>query len=169
MESEMVVCNIYKLFRNGKSFTKEGKKLERSDIAIPRQYVEDQNADWQNLGLDYVIDEDATELFYEKREEERLRKIKNSKISKKVAENLTNMLDLGIEEDEDEIEKPKKKVKAKKVEEIEVIEEKEVVKTEITITGNGNLRVAYLEMFGKHVPINKKNDDKWILDKLNDR
>ena len=165
MESEMVVCNIYKLFRNGKSFTKEGKKLERSNIAIPRQYVEDQNADWQNLGLDYVIDEDATELFYEKREEERLRKIKNSKISKKVAENLTNMLDLGVEDVE--IEKPKAKKKAK-VEEIDVIED-EVVKTEITITGNGNLRVAYLEMFGKHVPINKKNDDKWILDKLNNR
>ena len=165
METEMVVCNIYKLFRNGKSFTKEGKKLERSEIAIPRQYVEDQNADWQNLGLDYVIDEEATALFYEKREEERLRKIKNNKISKKVAENLTNMLDLGI--DDVEIEKPKKK-KEVKVEEIEVVDEK-VVKTEITITGNGNLRVAYLEKFGKHVPINKKNDDKWILDKLNDR
>ena len=165
METEMVVCNIYKLFRNGKSFTKEGKKLERSEIAIPREYVEDQNADWRNLGLDYVIDEEATALFYEKREEERLRKIKNSKISKKVAENLTNMLDLGV--DDVEIEKPKKS-KPIKVEEIEVVEEK-VVKQEINITGLGNLKVAYLEKFGKHVPVNKKNDNQWILDKLNDR
>ena len=165
----MVVCSIYKLFRNGKSFTKEGKSLERSDVAITRLYAEEQNANWKTLGYDYVIDEEKTAEFYEIKEQKRLQKIKNAKISKKVAENLSNMLDLGIED----VEVPKKVVK-KKVEEIEVvdeevIEEEEEKKDKITITGNGNLRVAYLEKFGKHVPVNKKNDDKWILDKLNDR
>lgn len=161
----MVVCNIYKLFRNGNSFTKEGKKLERSDIVIPRTYVEDQNYNWKTLGYDYVIDEEKTEEFYELREQERLLKIKNAKISKKVAENLTNMLDLGV----DDVEIPKKT--PKKVKEIEVVDEEvvEVQKDEITITGNGNLRVAYLDKFGKECPVNKKNDDEWILAKLNDR
>ena len=164
METEMVVCNIYKLFRNGKSFTKEGKKLERSNLAIPRSYALDQNYNWKTLGYDYEIDEDATELFYEKREETRLRKIKNSKISKQVADNLTNMLDLGNEEEEIII-KPKQKVK---IEEIEIVEEEEI-ENKINITGLGNLKVAYLDKFGKHVPVNKKNDEEWILNKLNDK
>lgn len=165
METEMVVCNIYKLFRNGKSFTKEGKKLERSNIVIRRDYADEKNDNWMDNGLWHEIDEDATELFYEKREKIRLDNIKKQKISKKVAENLTNMLDLDT--DDVVVEKPKVK-KEVKVDEIDVVDEEEV-KDEINITGLGNLKVAYLEKFGKHVPVNKKNDEQWILDKLNDR
>lgn len=165
METEMVVCNIYKLFRNGNSFTKEGKVLHRTNLATLRSYAEQRNASWKTLGYFYEFDEDKTNLFYEKREAERLLKIKNSEISKKVASNLVNMLDLG----NDVVEQPKVKAKKEpKIEEIDVVDE-EIIEDKIKITGNGNLRVAYLDKFGKECPINKKNDDEWILAKLNDR
>lgn len=155
----MVVCDIYKLFRNGKSFTKEGRKLDRSGIAIPRAYCEDKNRDWSDNGLWHEIDEEKTAEFYVLREKERLIKIKNSKISKEVAKNLANMLDVGIEDYQD----------------IDVVDEEEVVTDpkikKLTkkekMRGIGDLKVAYLEKFGKHVPVNKKNDIDWIREKVN--
>ena len=165
MKSEMVVCSIYKLFKNGNSFTKESKKLERDEIIIPRAYVEDQNYNWKTLGLWHEIDEEKTEEMYVLREQERQRKIKQNKINKKFTDNLTNMLGVGVEDVEEPIAKPKKEVV---VNDIDVVDEEiiEVEKKE-PITGMGNLKVAYLEMYGKHVPVNKKNDIDWISDKVN--
>lgn len=166
MSTEIVVCNIYKLFKSGNSFTKEGMKLKRSDIAITKAWVEECNLNWKDNGLWHVIDEEKTAEYNELREKERLLRIKQAKISKKVAENLTNMLDIGT--DDIEVEKPKKK-EIKEVKEIKDIDvDAEEVKSEKKIiTGLGNLKVAYLEKYGKHVPVNKKNDIDWISQKVN--
>ena len=61
-----VIANVYKLFKDGKRFTKHSKKLVRSDIAIPRAYVEEKNDKWEENGLWHEIDEDATVEYYKK-------------------------------------------------------------------------------------------------------
>ena len=161
-KSEMVVCNIYKLFRNGNSFTQEGKRLERSGIAIPREYVEDQNHNWKDSGMWHEIDEEKTSEFYELREKERLVKIKNSKISKEVAKNLADMLDINVNGYENVDVEEKKEVKKSVYEpKVKKPNQKERMK------GIGDLKLAYLAKFGTNVPINKSKDIDWILDKVN--
>lgn len=100
----MVVCNIYRLFRNGTKFTKEGKKLERSDIFIPREYALLKNEKWNENGLWHEINEEKTIEFYELKEKKRLERIKNNKISGKLKEVMVDVISKGSDIAEIEVE-----------------------------------------------------------------
>ena len=93
MQSIMVVCNVHKLFREGKSFTKEGKKLVRSEVVIPRAYVESQNHQWKLNGLWHVIDEKATTEYYKQGEIKRQKRLKKEETSEKLKDVLIEALD----------------------------------------------------------------------------
>ena len=62
----MVVCNIYKLLKDGKSFTKQGMSIKRTNSVITREWAELNNEKWQEKGLWFEIDEDLTDEYYVK-------------------------------------------------------------------------------------------------------
>lgn len=104
MKSIMVVCNVHKLFREGKSYTKDGKKLVRSEIVIPRAYVEEKNFNWKSNGQWHIIDEEATDEYYRKGEIKRQKRLNEDKTTEQLKEVLLETLT------------PKKSKPAKKVE-----------------------------------------------------
>jgi hypothetical protein len=95
MESVMVVCKVYKLFKDGENFTKESKKVIRNRCVIPRWYAEDKNAKWKQNGRWHEINEEATKEYYEEglKRQELKRKAKETK--GKLAEILTNVIEEG--------------------------------------------------------------------------
>tara|TARA_R110000787_G_scaffold276483_4_gene385440 strand:+ start:1157 stop:1591 length:435 start_codon:yes stop_codon:yes gene_type:complete len=97
MESVMVVCGVFTLLKRGTKYTKEGKQLERKSIALPREYVENKNSNWEMNGLWHEIDEDATENFYKLREELRLSKIKDNKVKDSIKDLLADVIVQGAE------------------------------------------------------------------------
>ena len=97
MESVMVVCDVYELFKKGTSYKKEGKQLTRSSIALTRTYVEDKNLYWDVNGLWHEVDEDATKKFYELREEARLARINDNKVTSHVKNLLKDVIVQGAE------------------------------------------------------------------------
>jgi len=108
MNTTMVVCNIYKLFKDGKSFTKEGKKLKRSNSVVTRQWAEEKSADWRNSGLLFEIDDEKTAEYYKKGDLKRqMRKDAENK-KNQLTEMASNMLEnaskvVELDEDVDEL------------------------------------------------------------------
>ena len=111
-ESVMVVCNVYRLLKSGNSFIKDGMRLERSNIAIPRGYVEEKNHDWELNGLWHEKDEEATEIYYEQGKLKRENRAKAEKVAGQLRDTLTKVLEQGsvitkkevIEDDSEELE-----------------------------------------------------------------
>lgn len=121
MRTEMVVCDCYKLLKDGKSFTKQGKVIKRSNVAVPRWYADEKNLNYKDTGLWYEKDEDATETFYEMKEKRRIEKKENAKVSGQLNEVLVDVIRKGTNvnavdvdsEDVTELEKLKVKYKEK--------------------------------------------------------
>ena len=57
---EIVVANLYKLFHRDGVFHKDQKDLVRKGAKVTREYVESNNANWEDNGKWYEIDEEAT-------------------------------------------------------------------------------------------------------------
>ena len=131
-----MICNVYKLLRSGTTVTKEGKVLERSNIAIPKNWVDEKNADYKNYGKWFEILEDETEAFYEKREIARKARQKADEIKSRLNDALTQAVEVGS------------KIAEKEFSEIE------------------ELRNKYEEELGKKVPARFRNDAEWIKSKL---
>ena len=116
-ESVMVICSVYKLLKSGNSYTKDGMRLERSNIAIPRGYVEEKNYDWESNGLWHEKDEETTEIYYEKGKIKRENRAKAEKVAGQLRDTLTKVLEQGsvntkqevVEDDLDELETLKTK------------------------------------------------------------
>jgi len=146
----MVVCKVYKLFKDGKNFTKEGKKVTRNRCVIPRWYAEDKNAKWLQNGRWHEINEKATEEYYEvelaKKEQER----EDEKEKGELKEILTGVIKEGVKT------KAPKKAKAKKEDIVEVSQELL------------DLREEYVEVFGKKISGRYLNDAEWIAKKINE-
>lgn len=56
-------AKVYKLFqlgRKGKSFDKEMRVIKRNQVVIDESIAESANAEWQQTGLLYQLDEKAT-------------------------------------------------------------------------------------------------------------
>ena len=121
MRTKMVVCNVYKLFKDGKNYTKQGKVIKRNNLALTRDYVEEKNNNWTNVGLWHEIDEDATVHFYEERELRRKEKKAAAKVSGHLNEVLVDVIKKGANiesievesEDVTELEDLKKQYKEK--------------------------------------------------------
>lgn len=136
MSSQMVVCNVYKLLKDGKSFTKRGMELKRSEIALSRDWVERHNSQWGKCGLWHEILEEETEKFYELKEQARLDRKKKSEIKSRMNDALTSIVESSnhvAEEEFDEMEA---------------------------------LRAEYEEKTGKKLSARFKNDAEWIKSKL---
>ena len=67
----MVVCNIYKLLKDGKSFTKQGMAIKRTNSVVTREWAELNNESWKEKGLWFEIDDDLTDEYYEKGKQKR--------------------------------------------------------------------------------------------------
>ena len=141
MDTIMVICSVYKLMRNGNSYDKESKKMERARIALERSYVEDKNHNWKNNGMWHEIDKEATEEFYELREQRRLDVIEDDQVKGQLNEILTNVVKQGIS-------KSSKKAPSVKV-------KKEEPKEDLS-----DLREEYQEVFGK------KAFNGWSIEQL---
>lgn len=134
MSTQMVVCSIYELnMRNGE-YTKDGKVLVRSNIALERGYVEEKNGYWTQNGLWHEIDNKKTSEFYKK-----------AGLGELVEDIDVNDAEEVLIEDA-------------------VVEEEKVDVSKLLA---GDLRVKYLDKYGKDVPNNKKNDKEWIYKKIN--
>jgi len=140
MSTTVVVCNVYKLLKDGKSFTKQGMKLERENAVIMRKWADDRNANWKQGGEWHEIDEEKTAEYYVKGEEKREKR----KLANAVKDKFTNaMTDLVMKAND-------------KVEE----------KVEKKVDGLKSLRAKYETQLGKKVPPRYKNDAVWINSKL---
>ncbi len=93
MSTTMVVCNIYELLKRGKSFTKEGKVLKRSNSVITRDWAETKNSDWENSGLWFDIDDEKTAEYYKKGELKREKRKEAEDKKNRLTEMASNMLD----------------------------------------------------------------------------
>lgn len=112
MESTIVITNVYKLFKDGKRFNKESKKLMRSEIALPRTFVKEKNAKWKENGLWHEVDEDATKKYYAWGEKKVAKRIAAAEAQAKLKNVLTDVLVQGS-----------KVIEPKKVEKIESIDD----------------------------------------------
>lgn len=162
MSTEMVVCSIYKLLKNGNSYVKDGMKLERDEIIIGRDYVDEKNALWEQNGMWHEIDEDKTSAFIELREKTRITNINNQKIEGQLTKTLTDVIKKANKVNEIEVIEPK----IVKKEVVEDVIDEEIEKVDIDKLLLGDLKVEYLDLTGKHVPVNKKNDKRWIYNKI---
>lgn len=67
-ETVMVSCDVYLLLKEGNRYVKNGMKLDRTNLILPRGYVEEKNISWETNGLWHEKDEEKTKIFYEKQE-----------------------------------------------------------------------------------------------------
>ena len=110
MSTVMVVCDVYELLKQGKSFTKQGKVIKTTNSVVQRSWAESKNDDWQNAGLWYDIDEQRTKEYYEKGALKRANRNKAQKIKKQLTETLTDVIETAnkvvekeVEEDDEEL------------------------------------------------------------------
>ena len=136
MSNQMVVCNVYKLLKHGTKFTKEGKLLERSNLALSKDWVEQKNEKWLLHGKWYEILEDKTDEFYELKEQARVDRIETEKVEKGLKDALLHAVKVGA------------KVVEKEVDEIQ------------------SLRDEYEAKLGKKLSPRYMNDVEWIKSKL---
>jgi len=150
MESRpMVVCRVYKLFKDGENFTKEGKKVKRNRCVIPRGYVEEKNAKWEQNGLWHEINEEATKEYYVEGD----KKVAKRKEIKESQANLGTVLAEALKSGAN----PTKKATTKK----EVAKEEVVVDSKLV-----ELRIQYEEVTGKVLSPRFKNDAEWMEKKI---
>jgi|AntAceMinimDraft_17_1070374.scaffolds.fasta_scaffold02404_7 hypothetical protein len=107
-ETTMVSCIVYRLLKEGNSYVKNGKKVDRTDIILPRGYVEEKNYSWETNGLWHEKDEEKTTLFYEKQALKYKNKEKAQKKKGQLTEVMTEILDnankpIELDEDVDEL------------------------------------------------------------------
>lgn len=100
--SLMVVCDVFKLFRDGNSFVKESKKLLMKDKVLRRDYAEGKNADYKSNGLWHEIDEEKTKEYYAMGAKKLEKRKKAEKARKRVSEALVDVLDAGAKSVEGE-------------------------------------------------------------------
>jgi len=91
----MVVCDCYKLLRDGKSFTKQGRIIKRTNVAVPKWYADEKNLNYKDTGLWYEIDDDATVTFAEMKEKRRIEKKEHKAVSGKLNQVLVDVLKKG--------------------------------------------------------------------------
>ena len=104
----MVVCNVYKLMKDGNTFVKNGMKAERTNAVMTRDYVEQKNENWQQNGRWFEIDEEATAEYESLREVKRQERKNKSKTKEKLNELLTELEKNDSSEDDE-----KKELRAK--------------------------------------------------------
>lgn len=68
MNRPIVVADLYQLQRVAGKFTKEHKSLYHAKAKVSESFVEKFNAEWQDSGKLYIIDEEATTQNIESRE-----------------------------------------------------------------------------------------------------
>jgi len=144
-ETVMVSCSVYKLLKEGSRYVKSGKKLDRTDIILPRGYVEEKNYSWETNGLWHEKDEEKTNAFYKAQE----LKYKAKQDAQKKKGQLTEVMS-EILENANKSNKPTKSA-TKKEETVDSAEELDVLKAE------------YQEKFGK------KAHHLWGIDKLKEK
>ena len=113
MKSEMVVCKVYKLFRDGESFTKDSKKVIRTRRVIPRWYAEDKNAKWEQNGRWHEINEEATKEYYEVGRAKQAQKREDEKVKGELKDILTRVIKEGVKNKAPKKEKVEKKMQLK--------------------------------------------------------
>ncbi len=116
METRAVVCNVYKLLRNGKKFSKEGKILERSNVVLLRDYVNEKNEFWFENGLWHEIDEEATKDYYSLKTKENEERKEKEMVEGKLKDVLTDVIKDGVKKvtkDNSEIKELRKQYKEK--------------------------------------------------------
>jgi len=145
----MVVCKVFKLFKDGEHFTKDGKKVKRNKCVVPRNYVEEKNSKWEQNGLWHEINEEATKEYYVEGDK-KVAKIKEIEESRA---NLGNVLTEALKSGG---KATKKEVKKKEVEKEEVVVDPKLVE----------LRVQYEEVTGKVLSPRFKNDAEWMTKKI---
>ena len=151
----MAMCNVYKLFRDGKQFTKESMKLIRSNIVIPRSYVAIKNAKWKENGLWHVIDEKATAEYYKHGEVKRAKKRAAEKVKSQLKDVLTDVLTVGSEKISADTTSVKKE---EKIEEKESVENTELVETQ----------ELYKKVVGKRLVGKYAKDIPWMKKKIDE-
>lgn len=77
METQMVVCDVYELYKKGMDFVKENGLLVRSEVLLNREYVLAKNDKWKENGLWHESDEKKTKKAYG---------IKDTKVKEDVSE-----------------------------------------------------------------------------------
>lgn len=149
MVSTMVITNVYKLFKDGNHFKKESKKLMRSEIALPRAFVEEKNAKWEQNGLWHEIDEDATKKYYIWGEKKVAKRIAEAEAQEKLKNVLTDVLVQGS-----------KVIEPKKVEKIESTDDNS---NEVNLK---ELQEEYKKVTGKKLVGKYAKDIPWMQKKI---
>lgn len=106
MSTVMVVCDIYKLFKEGKSFTKSGMQIKRTNAVQTREWAELNNEKWKEIGLWYEIDDEKTAKYYEVGEAKRDNKKKALKKKQQLTDVMSGILEGAnekVEVDDDEL------------------------------------------------------------------
>ena len=140
METVVAVCNIYELTkRSGKfiDFKKDKGLLLRSEILLEREYINEKNESCYRNGIWHEVNEDLTVEYFENGAKLKSKREKAKVKAKKLTEVLTNVLETADEINSEE-------------EDVDLNE----------------LRESFKLKFEKDVPVNKKNDKNWILNKL---
>jgi len=104
----MVSCDVHMLLKEGNSYVKNGMKLVRSNVILPRGYVEEKNNSWKSNGLWHEKDEEGTIIYYEqgklKNEAKRNAKKKKSQLTEVMSEILENAnRPIDLDDDVDEL------------------------------------------------------------------
>ena len=114
----MVVCNIYKLLKDGKSFTKQGMAIKRTNSVVTREWAELNNESWKEKGLWFEIDDDLTDEYYEKGKQKRENRKKAQNQKKQLTSVVSDILETAnksvvIDDDVDELVKLKSEYQEK--------------------------------------------------------
>lgn len=89
----MAVASYYKLMKNGKSFTLDHKEQLEARVLVPRKHIEKINANYQDTGKYYIIDEEATDETYAEGEA-KVKKVKEAKAKKaRMVDAMTDLVD----------------------------------------------------------------------------
>jgi len=95
MKELMVMCNVYKLLRDGNHFSKESKKLIREKIILSRDYVEEKNKNCLENGIWHEKLEKETSEAYEYGKILAKKRLEDEKVADKLKDVLTDVIKKG--------------------------------------------------------------------------
>lgn len=90
--NKTVIADFYQLMRENKNFSPDHKKLEQEKQPVEVSHLVQINSNWAQNGKLYVIDEDATEEWFEKLEDHREGLKEKDKLEKAAGEALKGAL-----------------------------------------------------------------------------
>jgi hypothetical protein len=90
--SKTVVADHYEMIRVNGTYSKENNRLVRKGMKVLQTYVNDTNANTKHNGKNFIVDQEATEKFYEYQEKKNAERQLKASTQGITAESLINAL-----------------------------------------------------------------------------